>query len=236
MTLLRTVFIVQLVLMLPAFAFLVVTPASFQTLGLLFYLVPPGFVIALYGLWQWKTHPERRRLALATAATPLICLALPFGIVALNGGPVPQSVLTLAVIVLIVFAVFVLLGKTDQWRDGGAFSNRHFNFVYLLVLLILFALLWLPALVWLPGRENIVLPAQRAGAAPLLDIAIWYYLAVATPSFLLSLFALIYAPVGLVRNANGRVMHLLQVLAALLLMMSLAVCAYVGVVVLANPG
>jgi hypothetical protein len=52
----------------------------------------------------------------------------------------------------------------------------------------------------------------------------------------LSLFALIYAPVGLLRNANGRFMHLLQVLAALLLMMSLAVCAYVGVVVLANPG
>jgi hypothetical protein len=222
--------------MLPAFAFLVVTPASFQTLGLLFYLVPPGFLFALYALWQWKTHPERRRLALATAATPLICLALPFGIVTLNGGPVPESALVVAVMLLIVIAIFVLLGKTDQWRGGGVLANRHVNLVYVLVLFILFALLWLPVLVWLPGRETIVLPAQRPGAAPLLDVAIWYYVGVAAPSLVLSLFALIYAPVGLVRNAGGRSVHLLQLVAALLLLASLAVCAFVGFVVLANPG
>lgn len=236
MTLLLTAFIAQLVLMLPAFAFFVVTPASLQTLGLLFYLVPAGFIFTLYALWQWKTHPERRRLALATAATPMICLALPFGIVSLNGGPVPEAVLVAAVILLIVIAIFVLLGKTDQWRGGGVLANRHVNVVYALVLFILFALLWLPVLVWLPGQGSIVLPAQGSGATALLDIAIWYYVAVGAPSLLLSLFALIYAPVGMLRSAGGRGVHLLQFLGALLLLGSVVVCGFVGFVVLANPG
>ena len=236
MTLLRTIFIAQLVMMLPAFAFFVVTPVNLHTGILLFYLVPPGFVLTLYALWQWKTHPDRRRLALATAATPLICLAAPFGIVSLIGGPVPGAVLVAVVILLIAIAIFVLLGKTDQWRVGGLFANRHFNLVYVLAMVILFALLWIPALVWLSGRESISLPMDVVGYRGTFRIALHYYIAVAAPSLMLCLFALFYAPVGLVRNAGGRIVHLLQLVAALLLLASLAACAVVVLITMANPG
>jgi len=129
-----------------------------------------------------------------------------------------------------------LLGRTDQWREHGVFTNRHFNLVYVLAMVILFALLWIPALTWLSGRESISLPIEVVGYRGTFRIALHYYLAVTAPSLVLCLFALFYAPVGLVRNAGGRIVHLLQLVAALLLLASLAACAVLVLITMANPG
>jgi hypothetical protein len=236
MIVLRIVFIAQLVLMLPAFAFFVATPANLHTAILLLYLLPVGCVLALYALWQFKTHPDRRRLAMATAATPLLCLALPFGIVSLNGGPVAPALLISAITVLLAAALLVLLGRTDQWRNTRVFANRHFNLVYLMALGLLLALLWLPVLAWLGGRESIPMPTDLAGRDPIIRIASLYFIAIAVPSIGLSVFALFYAPVGLVRNPAGRVIHAGQLLAALLLLVSLAALAFAVFIGMLNPG
>lgn len=105
---LRIVFIAQLLLMLAAFAFLIAASTTIYTALLYLYLVPVGLIMALFALWRYIKHPARRPLALATGATPVLCLGLPFGILALNGGPVAPALLITATVLLIVGAVFVL--------------------------------------------------------------------------------------------------------------------------------
>lgn len=127
MILLRGIFIAQLVLMLPVFALLLVTPVHLGNVAIYVYLTPIGCVVALYALWQFVKHPARRRLAAATLATPVICLGAPVVVYLLNGGPVPPAVLVLAVLVLIAITIVALLGTTDQWRGTDLFASRYFN-------------------------------------------------------------------------------------------------------------
>ena len=160
MILLRVIFIAQLVLMLPAFAYLLVTPVNLGTVALIFYLVPFGLLAALFALWQLIRHPVRRRLAAATAATPFLCLAAPIGIFWLNGGPVAPAILIIAVIALIVIAALVLLSNTGQWRGSGLFVNRRFNLVIIVALGVLLLLLWFPIIAWLASDRSYALPSN----------------------------------------------------------------------------
>lgn len=112
MNLLRTVFIVQLVLMVPTCAFLSATPGNLYGALLVFYLVPVGLACAIYAVWQIIRYPARRRLAMATASTPFVCLGLPVGIHWLNDGPVEPGVVVAVAVMLVVIAALVRLGRT----------------------------------------------------------------------------------------------------------------------------
>ncbi len=67
-------------------------------------------------------------------------------------------------------------------------------------------------------------------------VAALYLVAVAIPAVCLSLFMLLYAPVGLFRNRDGRVIHLGQLITALVLLATLASLAMVGSILMVNPG
>lgn len=229
-------FVVQLVFMLPAFAYLLMMPVYLGTVAIYVYLAPVGLVAALYALWRLTRYPAERRLAAATLATPVFCLGTPVGVYWLNGGPVAPAVLVVAVLALLAIAAVLLLATTDQWRGTGLFANKHFNNACLVALGVLLLLLWFPIIASLAASSSLSLPAGMADRDRVYAVAALYLVAVAVPAVGLSIFTLLYAPVGLVRNAGGRLVHLGQLVAALLL---LATCAAVGFAVsifLVNPG
>lgn len=236
MILLRVMFISQLVLMLPVFAALLVTPVHLGTVMIYLYLTPVGVVVSLFALWHIIKHPARRRLAAATIATPILCLGAPVLVYQLNGGPVHPAVLIIAVIVFLAIAALILLGKTDQWRGVGVFASRRFNLSCLIALGVLFLMLWFPIIAGLAASNSISLPTNMADRDRIYSAAALYFIAVALPSVCLSLFTLLYAPVGLVRNRGGRVIHLGQLITALLLLASLTAVAFAVSIFLLNPG
>jgi len=236
MILLRIIFIAQLILMLPVFAFLLVTPPHLGTVAIYFYLTPVAIIAVLFALWQFIKHPIRRRLAGATIATPVVCLGAPVFMYSLNGGPMPPALLVIAVLVLLVIAALVLLGKTDQWHGTGMFANRRFNVGCLVALGALLLMLWFPIIVGLAANQSISLPTNIADRDRIYMVAGLYLMAVAVPAVCLSLFTMLYAPVGLVRNRGGRVLHLGQLLTALLLLATLTAVAFAVSVLLVNPG
>ncbi len=236
MILLRVIFVAQLVLMLPAFAFLLVTPVHLGTVAIYFYLLPVGFVAALYALWQFIRHSARRRLAAATVATPVFCLGAPVGVYSLNGGPVAPAVLVAGVVALVLIAALVLLGTTDHWRGTGLFANKGLNLGCLIALCVLLLMLWFPIIAGLAASDSISLPADMGERNRIIRVAALYFIAVAIPALCLSLFTLLYAPVGLVRNRGGRVVHLGQLVMALVLLTSLTATTFAISVFLINPG
>ena len=236
MVILRVVFLAQLVLMLPAFAYLLVTPVHLGTLAAFFYFVPIGVSVVLFALWQFARHPDRRRLAAATAATPILCLAAPMGIYSLNGGPVAPALLILAVIALLVIAAVVMLSKTGQWNGTGLFANRQFNLAIVVALGVLLLLIWFPIITWLASDRSYALPSNIVDRDHILKAGALYLMAITVPGTCLSLFTLLYAPVGLVRNPSGRLAHFGQLLLTLMLLVSLIGVAFAVFVGVINPG
>lgn len=232
----RVIFTAQLVLMLPVFAVLLVTPVYLGTVAIYIYLTPIGLAVALYALWQLIKHPARKRLAAATLATPVLCLGAPVAVYWLNGGPVAPAVLVVAVLALLAIAAVALLSTTDQWSGTGMFASKHFNRGCLFALVTLLLMLWFPIIAALAASNSISLPTEMADRDRIFSIAALYLIAVAMPAVGLSIFTLLYAPVGLVRNRGGRVLHLGQLIAALLLLSSLAAVAFTVSIFLVNPG
>ena len=154
----------------------------------------------------------------------------------LNGGPVAPAVLVVAVLALLAVAALVLLARTDQWRGTGMFASRHFNYSCLVALGTLLLMLWFPIIAALAASNSISLPTELADRDRIFGIAALYLIAIAVPSVCLSIFSLLYAPVGLVRNRGGRAVHLGQFIAALLLLASLTAVAFTVSIFLVNPG
>jgi len=236
MILLRVIFIAQLVIMLPVFAVLLVTPVYLGTVAIYVYLTPIALAAALYALWQFIKHPARRRLAAATLATPVLCLGTPVVVYWLNGGPIAPAVLVVAVLALLAIAAVVLLATADQWRGAGMFASKHFNYGCLVALGALLLTLWFPIVAGLAASDAISLPTDIAERDQVYRVAALYFIAVAVPAVCVSIFALLYAPVGLVRNRGGRLVHLGQLITALLLLTSLTAVAFAVSVFMVNPG
>lgn len=236
MTILRIAFFAQLAIMLPAFVSMIAAAASFGSLALFFYVLPPGAVFFLYALWQFFRHPDRRRLALATAATPLFCLGGPILFHNLHNGPLPPAILIPAIAIVIAVSIYTLLGRTQQWRGTGWSANRLLNRNYLLSLLLVLALLWLPAIAWLGWHDAIALPKNNAERDVYIRIIGYYFIGVAAPAACLSVFGMFYAPVGLFRSADGRLLHVGQLLLSLLVLLTLVVMVLVAWLGAANPG
>ena len=222
--------------MLPAFASLLTTPVYLGTVAIYVYLVPVGSIAALYALWRFIKYPPERRLAGATIATPVVCLGMPVGVYWLNGGPVAPAVLVVAVLVLLAIAFIVLLATTDQFRGRGMFASNHFNRVCLVALGTLLLALWFPIVAALAAGNAIALPTEMADRDRVFGVAALYLIAVAIPAVGLSIFTLLYAPVGLVRNRGGRLVHVGQLVIALLLLATLAAIAFTVSILLVNPG
>jgi len=191
---------------------------------------------SLIALWRFIHYPAERRLAAATIATPLVCLGMPVAVYSLHGGPVAFAVLVGAVLVLLAIAALALLGKTDQFRGTGLFANRRFNISCLAALAVLLLMLWLPTFATLAAIQADTLPTNMVARDRIIMAAKVYLLAVAIPATGLSLFSLLYAPVGLVRNRGARVLHFGQLVVALLLLATMAWIAMVVLILLVNPG
>jgi ABC-type uncharacterized transport system permease subunit len=97
-------------------------------------------------------------------------------------------------------------------------------------------MLWFPIIAALAASNSISLPTEMADRDRIFSIAALYLIAVAVPAVCLSIFTLLYAPVGLVRNRGGRAVHLGQLIAALLLLASLTAVAFTVSIFLVNPG
>ena len=102
------------------------------------------------------------------------------------------------------------------------FASKRFNKRYLLTLVALFSLFWLPVVMWVATGGAVLSGAEDSGRS--IPVAgFLYYALVTLPAFFLSLFALIYAPIGIVRNAGLRLLHVGQFLVAVVLLAPLIV-------------
>ncbi len=232
----RIVFFVQLLFTLSAFTAFLLTPTDFQTLGILFYSVTIGMAAALFALWQFIRHPARRKWALATLATPVICLTTPFLIVGLVGGPVAPAGLVVAVLALVAIVSLVLLSRKRLWQAGSLFASRRFNIGFVIVLFALLALYWVPIANWASTQDSMTLPNDIKERDRLFRLGLYFFVTVAGPALMLSLFTLLYAPIGLVRGSGGRVIHFGQLLLAVIALASLGAGAFVVGIAMVNPG
>lgn len=235
MTLLRSVFIIQIFLMAPVFVFFLATPAHLGTLLLVGALLPVGAVTVLIAAWHGIRYPERRRLALAMLVTSSVCIGTPFVLETTSTGPVPPAQLVLAAVALLVVASMVLLARSSSWAREGGFAKSPFNLWLLQAMGVAFALLWFPAIGWLasvPIRERL----SKLDIDTVVSATVVYYLPVSAIALCLSLFCLVYAPVGLFRNPVSRSVHVVQIVLALLLLASLAAGSVVVGIFMFNPG
>lgn len=85
-------------------------------------------------------------------------------------------------------------------------------------------------------QDSLSLPNNISKRDDVLRIGIFYFVSVAGPALLLSLFTLLYAPVGLVRNTGAKLVHFGQLMVALVTLPSLAVGGFVASVTFLNPG
>ena len=97
------------------------------------------------------------------------------------------------------------------------FRSRRTNKRYLLALAALLVLLWVPAIFWIANGA----PPQSGPDDSFSVVVLIYYIAVSVPALCLSLYALIHAPVGLIRNAGVRMVHFGQLVTALALLLTL---------------
>lgn len=236
MPLLRLVFIAQLLVMLTGFVSILLTPAEFQTVAVMFYLAIVGFIVLLYAAWQFIRHPDRRALAAATIVTPLVCLTSPFLIVRLTGGPIEPGTITAAVLAVVAVAAVMFLSKKAHWQAGGRFADSRLNKTILISLAVMLVLYWTPVVAWLYPQESIRLPTTISERDQVLRIAAVWFITIAGPACIASLLTLLYAPVGLIRNSGGRLLHAGQLILSLLTLASLAIGALFVAIAMVNPG
>ncbi len=232
----RLVFFAQLLVMLSAFAIFVVTPIDFHTLALMFYLVSIAAAAMVFALWQFVRHRSRRDWALATVATPILCLTTPFLIARLNGGPLHPAVLIVVLVATVVGALLVLLARSEQWKGEGVFASKRLNVWFLTVLGALLTLTWIPFAYGLFNQGSVSLPRNIGERDWIIRLGGIYFASVAGPALVLSVFAMLFAPIGVVRNPGSRIVHIGQLLLALLTFVSLAIGAFAAWIAMVYPG
>jgi hypothetical protein len=231
---LRAVFLIQLILMTPAFLFFLATPANVYTLLLLSGLIPAAIVTTLTALWHAARHPDRRPLAAAIICMAVVCLGLPFLLQGIGGGPVPVPwLITLGAAAAFIAAV-VLMGRAPRWGRQQSTATRS-GCRLLASMASVLGLLWTPALGWLSNsalRERLA----EVDADTALTLALAYYLPLSIAAAALTFFGLANAVAGLIRSPPDRLLHSGQLLAGLLLLATLCALTFVAMIGMTNPG
>ncbi|MFK8031285.1 MAG: hypothetical protein AB8G18_13700 [Gammaproteobacteria bacterium] len=104
------------------------------------------------------------------------------------------------------------------------------------MLLLLLALNLAPIIAWLYLQGSISLPGTVAEREHVFRMGAVYVVLVAGPALILSLFTMLYALVGLLRNPAGRLIHLGQLVLALITLALLSAGAFALVIAVINPG
>ncbi len=81
------------------------------------------------------------------------------------------------------------------------FASKQFNYGCWIALGVMLLLLWFPIVAGLASSNSISLPDNIGERDQVIKAAALYFIAVAIPASCLSLFTLLYAPVGLVPTA-----------------------------------
>ncbi|MGI9342005.1 MAG: hypothetical protein ACR2QV_04105 [Gammaproteobacteria bacterium] len=233
MTLLRFVFVGQLLVMLPALGLFLGTPSSLGTVYLVVLLTPVALATSIYALWQAWHYPPRRALALGTLATAVVVMATPFVRDALGLGTLPGPALAAGVVAAAAVGLIMLLAARRRWDNERLFRASGFNYALLIALAAALLLIWVPPIAWLASRGT---AAEPVDVDALRLAAIMYLPIMSTPGLIVMIFSLLYAPAGLFRNPSARLLHLGQLALALLLMASLGIAAFALLLAVVNPG
>ncbi len=236
MTLLRFVFGLQLCLVMAVAIRFLITRPDFSTLGLFIYGSLFCFAIALYAGYQAIRHPPRRRLAAMTIATPLIGFTLPFLIQRLVGGPVAPGTAAIAALIAGGVGLIVVINRSGFREAGKGFRRPGVNGLLTAVMIGILALLWLPIgyLVSSAGEVSLPLAAHYSDAG--LAAASKFFLITSVLAAITGVGALLYAPVGLIRNTGARIVHVAQLVLALALLATVGLIAFVAALAVSNPG
>ena len=97
-------------------------------------------------------------------------------------------------------------------------------------------MLWFPMIVGLAAARPISLPTNMVDRDRIIMVARLYLMAVAIPAACLSLTTMLYAPVGLVRNRGGRIVHLGQLIIAISLLATVVWIVLIVFFLMLNPG
>jgi len=236
MTALRTVFIGQLLLLLPAWVAFATQPAGLGTLYLIVWVAVLGFAVAIFAVWQAMRHTGAWPLALLSIVATLVIVATPFVIDALDLPLVPLPVVIAAGVVMTILAAGVLLSKRKRWQPGTLFSGRKFNTRILISIAVAIALIWVPIVVWLAAGYGAELGESTSKDNATRAAFMVYYASLSLPASVLVSFSLLFAAVGMLRSSGSRLIHAGQLAGSLVLLISLGFVAGGIALGMVNPG
>jgi hypothetical protein len=236
MILLRTIAGIQLAFILAAAAYFLLVPTDIYTALLVFFGLPACALIAIYAGYQSYRHADRRGLGLATIATPVIGFTLPFVITGAYGGPLPPLPVVLIAMMAAALGAAALLAKRGGWMAQGRFVKPGLNQGLAIAMLALLALLWLPMIGIVATAGNITLPLAGSVSDTNLRLGAAYFGTVSALGLATGLFGVVFAPVGLLRNPGGRLLHAVQLVLTLLLFATVGIVVVTAWLFMLNPG
>lgn len=221
----------QLGLMLPAWVAFVTQPAGLGTLYLVAYAVALGFAVAVYTGWKSLRSSAARPAFCCSVLATCFTVGTPFVMDGFGLPRVPMQTIAVAACVLALLVAGTLLANRQRWQPGTILGGRSFNKGMLSALAVVIAFIWVPIVVWLAAG----LGAGPAGSS-LRSLFLIYYTVVGALAAMLVSVTFLTAIAGLFRHAGSRLIHAGQLVASVVLLLSLSLVAGGIGLALANPG
>ncbi|MEZ5499340.1 MAG: hypothetical protein R3E77_07910 [Steroidobacteraceae bacterium] len=211
-------------------------PDGLHSVALIVYGGGFGTITATYAIYQAARHPPRRSIALLTIGVTVAGLTVPFIIKSAYGGPVPAPILCAAVLLICACAMAILLSREENWLVGSSFRGKTFNSILALLLGTSTLSLWAVFAKLYPNLDPGAGRNAILGTRGVLSSGGWSIVGLAIIAFFAGAFAFFYAPIGLIRNDRGRVLHFAQLMLSLVAIATAGAVAFMLLLLLVNPG
>lgn len=230
----RVIAILQAICLIPILIRFLLLPPDFDAVGLWFFVIGVGLVSVPYALWHFARRPSRRVWAGLMIMLAVCAVGAPMVMARFDLEPVPMPVAGLIATVLALIASAWLLTRPALWRAKRGWGTGRLNIVLLVLLLLWIVLVAALLLVGLAIGFPPPLADHRDG----LDInTVLIHGAILGPlGLLLVIFAVLFSLAGLWRDRPRIVMHIAQLLAALVLLAVLVAEALLISLLIVNPG
>ena len=222
MKLLRTVFWIEMVLVVLTATWLLLTPQNLMSLMLLVNWVPVWGLLTVFAVWQMIKYPQRRKLAIYIIVLPVAGIIVSITIQNLLGGPIDEGVFLYLVGAAFLLALVLYPKRLAKALPAGWFESRRFNRGLLWTIgLLLFAWVFPVIVLWAlssasdSGRQPLDLRGD-----PIVFLAL-YYLVGGVASLVLGLPGLLYAFLGLFQDHGLFKFHVAQLAGSAMLLLTL---------------
>lgn len=232
--LLRVLAIVQAICLIPILIRFLLLPADFSALGLWFIAIGISLISTPVALWHFIRHPSRRAWAGGMILLAIFTIGTPMVMERLDLEPVSMPIARLIATGLALIVAAWLLARPAWWRAERGWATGRFNTALLTLLLLWIVFI---AALWLAGMATGFPPPLASDSRGLeLDAILIHGVLFGPLGLLLGVFAFLFSIVGLWRNRQRIVMHIAQLIAALILLALLRTEAFLIILLMVNSG